>query len=109
MKKLDHVINISIPENMKSDFDVDSVIYEIYYMDDAEEDCLFWEVYGIKLQNTDDLIKIKILKIAMDFSREIEENGGGPIEEFIFRLFLNDVFKHIDEKNTRTFIEEISD
>lgn len=110
MKKLNQNIQIDIPDHLKSDFDTSTIIYEIYYIDDIEEDYLFWELYGIKLQNSEDMMAhIKISKIAMDYSREIEEEGGGPIEEFIFQLFLNHIYEYIDEKNTKSFIEDISD
>ncbi|KKN08990.1 hypothetical protein LCGC14_1051110 [marine sediment metagenome] len=45
----------------------------------------------------------------MDFSREIEENEGGPVEEFIIYMLIQQINEHEKEIEIRDFFMEISD
>ena len=114
MKKLDHDILVTIPEEVRKELDktvTDGFVtpetfkVEIYHVEDTNET----EIYRIYILELNDDFQIEITKDAMDISREIEKNGGGNIEEFIFRLALNHIDKMSEEQEARDFFDEISD
>ena len=108
---MDKDIVIKIPEEIreeiKQDFDYDQLTLRIKRLEDYQE----WERYSIRFleeQNKDDII-LQIQSEAMDISREIEQNGGGPVEEFIIYMLIEQINKHNKEEEIRDFLVEISD
>ena len=88
------VINIpdEIREEIKEDFDHDQLTLRIERLEDYKN----WERYSIRFleeQDEDDII-LQIQSEAMDISREIEKNGGGPVEEFIICMLIEQIRKH---------------
>lgn len=105
----DIVIEIpeEIREEIKEDFDYDQLTMRIERLEDYKD----WERYSIRFleeQNEDDII-LQIHSEAMDLSREIEKNGGGPVEEFIIYTLIEQIRKHEKEQEVRDFFMEISD
>lgn len=116
MKKLKHDIILTIPEEVqeyvKKEFDdalPGKVTMEIYYKEDIFRDNIDWEVYNINIVELDDNFDILINKMVMDLSREIDEEGGGHIEEFIYHMVMNNIREEAEEQEARDFFEEISD
>ncbi len=108
---MDKDIVIKIPEEIreeiKEDFDYDQLTLRIERLEDYRN----WERYSIRFleeQDEDDII-LQIYSEAMDLSREIEEAGGGPIEEFIIHMLIQQIKKNEEEKEVRDFLMEISD
>lgn len=104
-------IVIKIPDEMreeiKQDFDYDQLTLRINRLEDYHD----WERYSISFleeQYEDDII-LQIKSEAMDISREVEENGGGPVEEFIIYMLVEQIRKFEEEKEVRDFFMEISD
>lgn len=105
----DIVIKIpeEIHEEIKEDFNHDQLTLRIERLEDYKD----WERYSIcflEEQDEDDII-LQIQSEAMDISREIEEAGGGPIEEFIIHILIQQIKKHEEEREVRDFFMEISD
>lgn len=104
----DIVIKIpdEIREEIKEDFHYDQLTLRINRLEDYHD----WERYSIRfLEEPDDDIILQIQSEAMDISREIEKNGGGPVEEFITCMLIQQIDKHKEEKEIRDFFMEISD
>ncbi len=96
-----------IREEIKEDFDHDQLTLRIERLEDYKN----WERYSIRFleeQDEDDII-LQIQSEAMDISREIEKNGGGPVEEFIIYTLIEQIRKHEKEQEVRDFFMEISD
>jgi len=108
---MSHDIVIKIPEELreeiKKDFDHDQLTLRIERLEDYKDQ----ERYSIHFleEPDDDNIILQILSEAMDISREIEKNGGGPVEEFIIHILIAHIRKHEEEQETRDFLMEISD
>jgi len=108
---MSHDIVIKIPEEIreeiKEDFDYDQLTIRIERLEDYKNQ----ERYSIRfLEEPDqDNIILQILSEAMDISREIEKNGGGPVEEFIIYTLIEQIRKHEKEQEVRDFLMEISD
>ena len=107
--KNDIVIKIpeEIREEIKEDFDHDQLTLRIERLENYRN----WERYSIRFleeQDEDDII-LQIHSEAMDISREIEEAGGGPVEEFIICMLIEQIKKHEEEREVRDFFMEISD
>lgn len=105
----DIVIKIpdQIREEIKQNFDYDQLTLRINRLEDYQD----WERYSIRFleeQHEDDII-LQIKSEAMDISREVEENGGGPIEEFIIYMLVQQIRKFEEKKEVRDFFMEISD
>jgi len=105
----DVVIEIpeEIREEIKEDFDYDQLTLRIKRLENYKD----WERYSIRFleeQNKDDII-LQIHSEAMDLSRKIEQKGGGPVEEFIIYMLIEQIRKHDKEQETRDFLMEISD
>ena len=116
MKKLKHDIVLSIPKKVqeytKEHFDdilPDKVTMEFYYKEDIFRDGLEWEVYNINIVELEDNFDIAINKMVMDMSRDVEEEGGGNVEEFIYHMVMKDIREEAEEQEARDFFEEISD
>ena len=114
MKKLKHnvILTVSkeVQEELKKDEDyefpeMEKVTVEIYHLEDRENT----EVYKIKVPALDDDFDIEIDSDVMDISRQIEEEGGGSVEEFIFEIVMQTLHRDAEEKEARDFFEEISD
>lgn len=113
MRKLEHDMVIKIPTKVqeelkkdKYDFpELEECIVEIYHVEDREDE----EVYRINIPALDDDFKIAINSAAMDVSRQIQEEGGGFIEEFIMHLVMQDLRRNAEEDEMRNFFEDISD
>ena len=45
----------------------------------------------------------------MDMSRDVEEGGGGSVEEFIYYMVMRNIREEVEEQEARDFFEEISD
>lgn len=103
------IIKISdkIREEIKKDFDYDQLTLRIERLEDYKD----WERYSIRFleeQDEDDII-LQIQTKAMDLSRDIEERGGGLVEEFIIYMLIQQIKKHEEEREVRDFFMEISD
>lgn len=104
-------IVIKIPEDIREEvkeyFDYDQLTMRIERLEDYKDR----ERYSIHFleEPDDDNIILQILSEAMDISREIEKNGGGPIEEFIIHILIKHIRKHQEEQEVRDFFMEISD
>ena len=122
MEKLKYNVILTIPEDVRDmaqkelndKHNVDCVIpnkmtIEIYYKEEIIVDYLEWEVYNIKVIETNDTFDISILKIIMDNRREAEKNGDGYIEEFIYEMMMECIKIESNEQEARDFFEEISD
>lgn len=113
MRKLEHDLVIKIPskvqeELQKSEYDfpdLEECIVEIYHVEDREDE----EVYRINIPALDDDFNIAINSVMMDVSRQIQEEGGGPIEEFIMHLVMGHLKQDAEEEEIRDFFEDISD
>lgn len=114
MRKLEHDILITVPEEMRKELDketswdfsgIEKFRVEIYHIEDIDD----VEIYRIYIPELDDDFQIEINSLAMDISREIQEEGGGNIEEFIFQLALNHLKQIGEEQEARDFFDEISD
>lgn len=107
--KNDIVIKIpnEIREKIKKDFDHAQLTLRIERLEDDKD----WERYSIFFleEQTKGNIILHIYSEAMDLSREVEEAGGGPIEEFIIYTLIEQIRKHEKEQETRDFFMEISD
>jgi len=114
MKKLEHDIVLTVPKEVREHAikedenfpDVEKVIIEIYHEYEKDDD--YWEHYFIKISVLDDEFTIKIANIVMEISREIAENGGGSVEEFIYHMLMDQVRQDAEEKEVRDFFEDIS-
>lgn len=110
MEKLKHQVLISIPEEHIDEVGEEKLVFDIFFVGEDREHGLDYELYAVELEGTDEKVEIRIMKDAMDFSREIAETeDGGPIEEFIFRLWWQHLVKEVEEMNTRDFLDDISD
>jgi hypothetical protein len=109
MEKLKHQVVIPIPTEHQDEVGEEKLIFDIFFVGDDRKNAVDYELYAVELEGTDEKVEIRIVKEAMDFSREIEEEGGGPIEEFIFRLWWQHLVKEVEEMSTRDFLEDISD
>lgn len=113
MRKLEHDMVIKIPtevqeELKKDEYDfpeMDECIVEIYHVEDREDT----EVYRIYIEALDDDFNIEINSMVMDVSRQIQEEGGGAVEEFIMHMVMQNLHQDAEEEEKRGFFEEISD
>jgi len=104
-------IIIKIPEDIREEvkeyFDYDQLTMRIERLENDKD----WERYSIRFleeQEEDDII-LRIKSEAMDISRDIEKRGGGPVEEFIIYMLIQQINEHEKEKEIRDFFMEISD
>jgi len=116
MKKLKNDIILTIPKEVQEYAEKefgetfpDKVTMEFYYKEDINRDGMDWEVYNINIVELEDNFDISINKMVMDFSREIQEQGGGHVEEFIYEMVMKDIRQASEDREARDFFEEISD
>ena len=115
MKKLEHDIELTVPKEVRDEAlkhdenfpDVEKVTMEIYHEYEKDDD--YWEFYLIKIPVFEDEFTIKIASVMMDVSREIAEDGGGHVEEFIYEMVMSQVRQDAEESEARDFFEAISD
>lgn len=113
MRKLNHDMVIKIPKEVREalkndeyDFpDLHECVVEIYHVEDREET----EVYRIYIAALDDDFNIEINSMMMDISRQIEEEGGDHVAEFIMQMVMSLISQDAEEEEIRDFFEDISD
>lgn len=95
-------VTIKLPEDIACEFDSLTFVFTYEY---TENEIEFYSIYN---KEFDDTQKLNIDKWAMDTSRQIEEEGGGAVIEFLWLTYVNTIKKDAEEQDVRDFFEEIS-